>query len=126
MTALAGELKLQIDDVVVLHNSNKLSLLLMPCGVCARIAPEGQEVAALEVELALRLAGTGSPVAALAPEVEPRVYQRDDFAITFWTYYETVTADPDFPGAYADALYRLHTGTPRRRHGRRSSRQLHQ
>ncbi len=109
-TALAGELR--VDDAVVIHNSNKLALRLLPCGIFARVARAGQEVAALEVELALRLAGTASPVAALEPRVEPRVYERDGFAVTLWTYYEVVApADqPDFPGAYADVLGRLHTG----------------
>ena len=110
VTALAGELHLPVDDAVVIHNSNKLALHLLPCGVFARVALAGQEVAALEVELALRLAGTGSPVSALEPRVEPRVYERDGFAVTLWTYYPVVTPDLDFPGAYADALQRLHTG----------------
>jgi thiamine kinase-like enzyme len=70
----------------------------------------GQEVAELEVELALRLAGTASPVAAIEPRVEPRVYERDGFAVTLWTYYEVVAPDLDSPGAYADVLHRLHTG----------------
>src|SRR6266568_4506085 len=81
-TALAGELHLRVDDAVVIHNSTKLALRLLPCGVFARVALVGQEVAALEVELALRLAGTASPVAALEPRVEPRVYERDGFAVT--------------------------------------------
>jgi hypothetical protein len=109
-TALAGELHLRVDDAVVIHNSNKLALRLLPCGVFARVALVGQEVAALEVELALRLAGTASPVAALEPRVEPRVYERDGFAVTLWTYYEVVAPDLDLPGAYADVLQRLHTG----------------
>jgi Ser/Thr protein kinase RdoA (MazF antagonist) len=109
-TALARELHLRVDDAVMIHNSNKLALRLSPCGVFARVALVGQEVAALEVELALRLAGTASPVAALEPRVEPRVYERDGFAVTLWTYYEAVPPDPDLPGAYADALQRLHTG----------------
>jgi hypothetical protein len=109
-TALAGELYLRVDDAVVIQNSNKLALRLLPCGVFARVALVGQEVAALEVELALRLAGTESPVAALEPRVEPRVYERGGFAVTLWTYYEAVAPDLDFPGAYADALQRLHTG----------------
>jgi hypothetical protein len=108
--ALAGELHLRVDDAVVIHNSNKLALRLLPCGVFARVALVGQEVAALEVELVLRLAGTASPVAALEPRVEPRVYERDGFAMTLWTYYEAVAPGLDFPGAYADALQRLHTG----------------
>jgi hypothetical protein len=112
-TALAGELHLRVDDAVVIHNSNKLALRLSPCGVFARVALVGQEVAALEVELALRLAGTASPVAALEPRVQPGVYERDGFAMTLWTYYEDVAPDLDLPGAYADALQRLHTGLRR-------------
>jgi len=109
-TALARKLHLRVDDAVVIHNSNKLALRLLPCDVFARVALVGQEVGALEVELALRLAGIASPVAALEPRVEPRVYQRDGFAVTLWTYYEVVSADPDLPGAYVDVLQRLHTG----------------
>ena len=48
-TALAGELHLRVDDAVVIHNSNKLALRLLPCCVFARVALVGQEVAALEV-----------------------------------------------------------------------------
>jgi hypothetical protein len=109
-TALAKERHLRVDDAVVVHNSNKLALRLLPCDVFARVAPVGQEVAAVEVELATRLAAAASPVAALEPRVEPRVYERAGFAVTLWTYYEVVAPDPDFPGAYADALQRLHAG----------------
>ena len=109
-TELAGELRLRVDDAVVIHNSNKLAVRLLPCGVLARVAMLGQEVAALEVELAVRLAGTASPVAALEPRVAPGVYERDGFAVTLWTYHEVVAPDRDFPGAYADALRRLHSG----------------
>jgi predicted trehalose synthase len=110
VTELAGELNLPVDDAVVIHNSNKLALRLLPCDVFARVALVGQEVAAFEVELALRLARSACPVAALAPRVEPRVYERDGFAVTLWTYYEVVAPDLDLPGAYADVLQRLHTG----------------
>jgi predicted trehalose synthase len=109
VTALAAQLDLRVDDAVVIQNSNKLALRLLPCDVFARIARKGQEVAALEVELALQLAGTASPAAALAPDVEPRVYERDGFAVTLWTYYEVVAPDSDWPDAYADVLRRLHT-----------------
>lgn len=109
-TALAEELHLRVDDAVVIHNSNMLALHLLPCGVFARVAQVGQEVAALEIELALRLAATAAPVAALEPQVEPRVYERDGFAVTYWTYYEAARPDQDFPGAYADVLRRLHAG----------------
>jgi Ser/Thr protein kinase RdoA (MazF antagonist) len=39
--------------------------------------------------------------------VEPHVYERDGFAVTFWSYYRPVT-DLGSPAEYADALHRLH------------------
>jgi aminoglycoside phosphotransferase (APT) family kinase protein len=110
VTALAGTLDLRVNDVVVLHNSNKLALRLLPCDVFVRLAPAGHEVFALEVELAQGLAAMASPVAALEPRVDPRVYEGDGFAVTLWTYYETVTPDPVSPAEHADALHRLHAG----------------
>ncbi len=38
-------LDLAVDDAVVLHNSNKLALRLLPCDVLARVARVGHEVA---------------------------------------------------------------------------------
>lgn len=110
VTSLAGALDLRVDDAVVIHNSNKLALRLRPCDVFARVALVGHEVAALEVELARRLAALSSPVAAVEPRVEPRVYELDGFAVTLWTYYEAVTPAQVSPGEYADALHRLHVG----------------
>jgi Ser/Thr protein kinase RdoA (MazF antagonist) len=109
-TSLARALGLRVNDVVVIQDSNKLALRLLPCDVFARVALEGQEVAALEVELAQRLAASESPVAALEPRVEPRVYERGGFAVTLWTYYEAVAPDKDARADYADALHRLHGG----------------
>ncbi|MGE3912808.1 MAG: phosphotransferase family protein [Chloroflexota bacterium] len=63
-----------------------------------------------EVELAQRLAATGSPTVALEPRIEPGVYVCDGFAVTFWTYHEPVPTREAAPAAYADALVRLHTG----------------
>jgi aminoglycoside phosphotransferase (APT) family kinase protein len=109
-TSIAASLDLPVDDAIVLHDSNKLSLRLLPCDVVARVAPVAQQNALLEIELAGRLAETGSPVAALEPRVEPRVYGRDGFVVTLWTYYEPVTGREVSPAAYADALERLHAG----------------
>jgi aminoglycoside phosphotransferase (APT) family kinase protein len=109
-TSLAGALDLPVSKAVVIHNSNKLALRLVPCDVFARVALVGQEVAAFEVELAQRLAAVASPVAALDPRVEPRVYEVDGFAVTLWTYYEAVTPDQVSPAEYADALRCLHAG----------------
>ena len=109
----AIELDLAVDDATVLHNSNKLALRLLPCNVLARVARVGHEVAEFEVDLAQRLADTGSPVAALEPRVGPRVYERDGFAVTFWKYYRPVIAQAVSPVDYASSLERLHEGMRR-------------
>ncbi|GAA4071926.1 aminoglycoside phosphotransferase [Streptomyces shaanxiensis] len=106
----ASSLGLAVDDAIVLHDSNKLTLRLLPCDVLARVAPVAHQVAQFEVELAQRLAESGCPVAALEPRVEPRVYERDGFAVTLWTYYEPVTPREVSPADYANALERLHAG----------------
>ena len=66
-TSLAAGLDLPVNDAVIVHNSNKLALRLLPCDVFARVALVGQEVAALEVELAQRLAATESPSRRWSP-----------------------------------------------------------
>ncbi|MYS93716.1 MULTISPECIES: phosphotransferase enzyme family protein [Streptomyces] len=106
----ASSLGLSVDDAIVLQDSNKLTLRLLPCDVLARVAPVAQQVAQFEVDLAQRLTESGCPVAALEPRVEPRVHERDGFAITLWTYYEPVTPQEAPPAGYADALARLHAG----------------
>lgn len=105
----ASELGLTVDDAVVLQNSNKLTLRLLPCDVLARVGPLGDQVMSFEVELAGLLVETDSPVAALEPRVPPRVFERDGFAITFWTHYTSVTPRVA-PADYALSLRRLHTG----------------
>ena len=120
--SIAAALDLTVDDAIVLHNSNKLALRVLPCDVFARVAYVGREVAQFEVELAQRLAETESPVAALEPRVEPRVYVRDGFAVTLWTYYEPVLPRDVAPAEYAQALARLHAGMRRSISLRRTSR----
>jgi hypothetical protein len=105
-----SSLDLTVDDAIVLHNSNRLALRLLPCDVLARVAPAAHQAAQFEVELAQRLAESGCPVATLEPRVEPHVYERDGFAVTLWTYYEPVTSREVSPAAYAKALERLHAG----------------
>lgn len=107
---IASSLHLAIDDVVVLHNSNKLTLRLLPLDVAARVAPAADQIASFEVELAERLAASGCPVAVLDPRVPPRPYEGGGFVVTFWTYYERATPDEISPAAYAHALERLHAG----------------
>ena len=107
----ASALDLRVDDAVVLYDSNRLALRLRPCDVLARAAHmKGQGGAEFEVEVARRLAETDSPVAALDPRVEPRVYVRDGFVITLWTYYEPVSHGDVASAEYAQALERLHAG----------------
>jgi thiamine kinase-like enzyme len=106
----AAALDLTVNDAVVLHDSNKLTLRLLPCDVLARVAPVAHQVAQFEIELAQWLTASESPVAALEPRVEPRVYERDGFVVTLWTYYEPATPQEVSPADYAKALERLHAG----------------
>jgi hypothetical protein len=108
--SVASSLDLTVDDGIVLHDSNKLTLRLLPCDVLARVAPVVHQVSQFEVELAQRLAEFGCPVAALEPRVEPRVYERDGFVVTLWTYYESAPLREVPPADYASALERLHAG----------------
>ena len=106
--SIASSLDLTVDDAIVLQNSNRLTLRVLPCDVLARVAPVAHQVAQFEVELAQRLVESGCPVAALEPRVDPRVYERDGFVVTLWTYYEPVTSREISPADYAYGLERLH------------------
>jgi hypothetical protein len=109
--SIASSLDLTVEDAIVVHNSNKLTLRLLPGDVLARVAPAAlTRSLTFEVELAQRLAASECPVAALEPRVEPRVYERDGFVVTLWTYYERVTPREVSPDDYANALERLHAG----------------
>ncbi|MER5794777.1 aminoglycoside phosphotransferase family protein [Streptomyces sp. NPDC001980] len=109
--SVVASLDLTVDDALVLHDSNKLTLRLLPCDVLARVAPAAHQVAQFEIGLAQRLAASGCPVAALEPRVEPRVHERDGFEVTLWTYYEPVAPGREVsPADYAHALGRLHAG----------------
>jgi Phosphotransferase enzyme family len=112
-TSIVSGLGLPAEDAVVLHNSNKLTARLLPCDVVARIAPLAHQIAQFEIGLAQRLAETRSPVAALEPRADPRVYVRDGFSVTLWTYYEPAPCREVSPGDYANALERLHAGMRR-------------
>jgi Phosphotransferase enzyme family len=125
--SVASVLGLRADEVVLLHNSNRVALRLLPCDVLARVAPAEPKAAAawraqeglyqpgpaFEVEIARRLAETDSPVAGPAPRVEPRVYVRDGFEITLWSYHEPLQPEAVEPREYAQALERLHAGMRR-------------
>jgi hypothetical protein len=124
----ASALGLQVDDAIVVNNGGGIAVRLIPCDVLAKVAPSAWQAGMqFEVEVARRLAETDGPVGELEPRVEPRVYVRDAFAITLWTYYEPVamrgTAHVDIsasieafkgshipPADYAHAVIRLHAG----------------
>jgi Ser/Thr protein kinase RdoA (MazF antagonist) len=111
--AIAASSDLTVNDAIILHDSNKLTLRLLPCDVLARVAraePGALQAAQFEVDLAQRLADSGCPVAALEPRVDPRVYEREGFVVTLWTYYEPATSQAVTPAEYARALERLHAG----------------
>jgi len=109
----ASSLGLRVDGAVVVNDGWRIAVRLVPCGVLARVAPlasRPESWAQFEVEIGRRLAGTDSPVGEPDPRVEPRVYVREDFAITLWTYYEPVVPSVIAPADYAHALVRLHAG----------------
>ncbi|HEY3880658.1 MAG TPA: phosphotransferase [Trebonia sp.] len=108
--SIGSSLDLAVEDAIVLQDSNRLTLRLLPCDVLAQVAPVAHQVSQFEVELAQRLAESGCPVAVLEPRVDPRVYQRDGFAVTLWTYYEPAPPLEVSPADYASALGRLHAG----------------
>jgi len=103
-------LGLRADDAVVVHDSNRIAVRLMPCDTLARVAPMRHRAGAeFEVTVARALAQPGSPIASLDARVEPRVHARDGFALTFWTYYPPL-APAISPPEYAEALRRMHAG----------------
>ena len=109
-TSAASALGLTVDRAAILHASNRLALRLLPSDVVARVALAAYGAAQLEVDLALQLTGTDSPVGALDPRVPPGVYERDGFKITLWSYYAPQPSRELSPARYAEALARLHLG----------------
>lgn len=116
-TSVASGVGLSVEDAIVIQNSNRLAVRLVPCDVLARVAgtvrrnqQAGAEGAAFELEMARRLEDTESPIAVLEPRVEPLVYVRDGFAVTYWKYYEPLPDGDLAPVEYAQALERLHAG----------------
>jgi len=106
----ASAVGLKAADAIVIQDSNKLAVRLLPCNALARVALLTHQVAQLEIEIAQRLAETESSVVALDPRVEPLAYEQDGFVVTLWTYYDSVALPEVSPAAYANALMRLHAG----------------
>ncbi|WP_331760274.1 phosphotransferase (plasmid) [Streptomyces sp. NBC_01471] len=111
--ATAAKLGLQADDAIVVHNSDRVALRLIPCDVLARVAPSGHLAdSEFEVEVARRLADVDAPVAELDPRAEPRAYVRGAFAVSLWTYYEPMGSEIA-PADYADVFLRHHSALRR-------------
>src|SRR5689334_4179171 len=94
----AAALGLPADAAIVLHNSNRIAVRLLPSDTLARVAPAAYQDAHpagadFELRLAQGLAQAGAPVAGLEPRVAPKIYRHDRFAVTFWTYYEPSGAE---------------------------------
>ena len=109
--SLASELGLTVDQAIVMQNANRLALRLVPCDVVARVAGpvrRNHEVAAFELEMARQLERASGLVGVLEPRVEPIVYVRDGFAVTYWRFYEPLSRGDVTPGEYAQALEGLH------------------
>lgn len=111
--ATAAELGLRADDAVVVNDSDRVVLRLLPCDVLVRVAPPRLLAdSEIEVEAARLLTDAGAPVAELDPRAEPRVYVRGGFAVSLWRYYEPV--GPEIaPADYADVLMRHHAALRR-------------
>lgn len=109
--SIAAELGLAVDDAIVLSDSNRLVIRLLPCNTVARVTPSTHFASAeQEVELVRQLARTDSPVAPLEARVAPRVFVHDGFRIALWAYCEPVQPRILVPAEYAQALARLHAG----------------
>jgi hypothetical protein len=109
--ATTSALDLPVDDTIVLQDSNRVALRLMPCDVVVRVAPMDLRASAeFEVALARRLVASESPVVALEPRVESRIYVRDGFVMNLWTHSESMPPGEIPPAGYAHALERLHAG----------------
>jgi len=107
--SLAASLGLAVDDAVVLHDSNRLVVRLLPCDIVARVSPIGWHSPAREVDIARRLAEeTDAPIAGLDRRVEPMVFERDGFEISMWTYFEPGPSRDVSTDQYLKMLDHLH------------------
>lgn len=108
-SAVASELGLGAGDSTVLQDSNRVVLVLQPCGVLARVAEaaRGSSMAS-ELRLTNALTTLRAPVGVPEPGIEPKVFLRDGYAITFWKHYERTSHEPIRRGDYAAVLRRLH------------------
>lgn len=107
--SVAVEFDMVPDDAVVLSNSNRLVVRLVPCDVVARVSPQGWFSAAREVEIARHLADEAEvTIAGLHPSFEPIIHVCDGFDISMWRYFDAPDSSELQPADYAVSLERLH------------------
>lgn len=107
--SVAVESDAVVDDAIVLSDSNRLVVRLVPCDVVARVSPRGWFSAAREVEIASHLADQDeAPIAGLHPGFEPIIHVCDGFEISMWTCFDAPASAELQPAEYADSLERLH------------------
>ncbi len=100
---------LRVDEVVLLHDSNRVTLHLHPADVVARVAaPSHRPVATREVQIARRLADVEAPIGALDHRFESRVHEHGGFVVTLWAACQPVGPSTIAPTEFAGALDRLH------------------
>lgn len=109
--ATASGLGLDVDDAVVLSDSNRMVVRLRPCDTVVRVSPVSHFASAeQEAELARRLGAAGGPIAPLDPRVEPKVHRNDGFQLTFWQSFDLVPPRRVPADDYARVLTELHGG----------------
>ena len=109
--SVATALGLVVEDAVVLNDSNRLVVHLMPCDIVARVTPTPHHGSAeRELEVVKQLTSVDAPVGTLDARVEPRVLVRDGFEITMWTHARPAPSRPLPSSEYERALERLHAG----------------
>src|SRR5262245_9346198 len=92
ITSVASDIGLAVERAIVLQASNRSTMRLLPADVVGRVALTSHGAMQLELDLAARLADAHGPVATPDPRVPAIVHQRDGFAITFWSHYESRAA----------------------------------
>ena len=107
--SIVTSLGLVADKALVLSNSNKVILRVLPSDLVARVAPAGQMSGWFELELAGRLVRTDAPVVPPEPRSAPRVHRQDGFVLTLWASIAPSEAGTS-PQDYARALRDLHAG----------------
>lgn len=106
--ALVRSVGLRADEVIDLHDSNRLTMRLLPCDLVARIAPAGTGAAQRELDRAARLSEAGAPVGGPAPALPMQVHECRDLEITLWAHHAQCARQELPPAEYASALARLH------------------